>query len=273
MDTIIMDVTPETLLSASFEHFVAYVMHCGQTPNGENHDSPELAWAISGVLSSYMNSVVRTRLSPEDDIDGIIESVLDRARQRSVPLGWFLVPGTTPEDMDFRLESHGFEFEGFDPGLAVDLNILPDLTNAPDDLEVVEVLDLQTLETWVNVWSESYNSDETKRQSRFNLRASQGLGPEKSYRSYLAYLDGKPVATSELFLGAGVAAIVWVGTIPSARRQGIGGAVTLAPLLEARRLGYRIGSLMASELGYPVYRKLGFQEYCRFPQYVWKPEK
>jgi predicted GNAT family acetyltransferase len=51
------------------------------------------------------------------------------------------------------------------------------------------------------------------------------------------------------------------------RGQGIGAAITLAPLLEARRLGYRIGALTASAMGYPVYVRLGFQEMCRIPVY------
>jgi hypothetical protein len=219
-----------------------------------------------------MSSVVRTQLSPEADVDGVIESVLAHAKRRLVPLGWFLLPGTTPEDIGSKLEEHGFKFESHDPGLAVDLQKLPDNVSAPDNLRIVEVLDLPTLETWVNTWGDSYNSNEKKRQSRYELRASQSLGPKSTYRPFLAYLDDQPVATSELFLGAGVAAIVWVGTVPSARRQGIGAAITLAPLLEARRLGYRIGSLMASELGYPVYLNLGFKEYSRFPVYIWQPE-
>ena len=46
---------------------------------------------------------------------------------------------------------------------------------------------------------------------------------------------------------------------------------TMAPLLKARRLGYRIGSLTASPMGYQVYRQLGFQEMCRLPVYIWQP--
>ena len=271
LNAIVKEVSPATLFTASHEHFMAYELYCAHAPNGEIHDTPELAWGISGVLSPYMNSVVRTRLNPEADVDEVIETVLHRAKQRSVPMGWFLLPGSEPYDMGPKLVAHGLTYDGADPGMSVDLQALPDRVPSPPHLRIVEVLDRATLEQWMSAWGDSYNATDIKRQNRFDFRAGQGLDSKLPYRSFLAYLDDQPVATSELFLGAGVAAVVWVGTIPAARRQGIGAAITLAPLLEARRLGYRIGSLTASPMGYPVYQQLGFQEYCRIPVYLWLP--
>ena len=76
------------------------------------------------------------------------------------------------------------------------------------------------------------------------------------------------MAAAALFLGAGVAGIYNVCTVPEARGRGIGGAVTGAALREAASRGLRLAVLGSSEMGYPVYRRLGFHDVSRLRSYA-----
>jgi hypothetical protein len=48
-------------------------------------------------------------------------------------------------------------------------------------------------------------------------------------------------------------------------------AATVAALREARRLGYGLGVLGSSGMGYGLDRRLGFEERCRIGLYEWQP--
>jgi GNAT superfamily N-acetyltransferase len=271
MSEIVHDVSPSTLLAASENHYVAYGLHCARTPAGEARETPELVWGLSGVPNRYLNGVLRTRLAPDVDVDALIETTLGRFKARRQPMAWWVMPSTQPAELGGRLEAHGLAHTGDAPAMAVDLQALPAQVPAPPGLVLEEVLDVPTLHAWVQTMGTTNEWPEARRDAFVRMRQSQGLGARLPYRTFLARLDGLPVGTSELFLGAGVAAIVWVATLPQARRQGIGATLTLLPLLQARHLGYRMGTLMASEEGYPVYRRLGFQETCWFARYSWMP--
>jgi hypothetical protein len=55
----------------------------------------------------------------------------------------------------------------------------------------------------------------------------------------------------------------------------MGKAMSLAPLRDARALGYRIATIYsaASGMGRNIYRRLGFQEYFGVTQYSCTPER
>jgi len=90
---------------------------------------------------------------------------------------------------------------------------------------------------------------------------------------YLGGFQGKPVSTPALFLGAGVAGIHGVTTLPDYRGKGIATAMTYPPLLAAREQGYRMGVLFSSEMAIDIYRKIGFQEYGEGDIYMWQPDE
>jgi GNAT superfamily N-acetyltransferase len=148
--------------------------------------------------------------------------------------------------------------------MAVDLEALNN-PQAVDGLEVRVVADEEALRTWAHIFTLGYGLPAEWEPSIYDLQLRLGLG--FPIRNYVGYLNDEPVATSTIFFGAGVAGIYSVSTLPEARGKGIGAAVTLRPLNNAREMGYRAGVLQSSDMGYNIYKKLSFRHLCQIEHF------
>ncbi|MEW6187466.1 MAG: GNAT family N-acetyltransferase [Thermodesulfobacteriota bacterium] len=96
--------------------------------------------------------------------------------------------------------------------------------------------------------------------------------PERVLRPYnycvVAYLDEKTVSAAMIILSHSIAGVYWVGTLEGARKKGLGQACTAMVTNEAFRRGAAAVILQASQFGEPIYRRLGFHEFTRYPWYM-----
>lgn len=137
-----------------------------------------------------------------------------------------------------------------------------------DGFEIRAANDEETMRTWAHIFTLGYGLPTDWEDPVFEAWIRLGL--DSPMRNYVGYLDGTPVSTSCVFLGGGVAGIYNVATLPDARGKGIGAALTLRPLVEAREMGYRIGVLQASDMGFGVYQRLGFRHLCQIENFYLK---
>lgn len=184
-------------------------------------------------------------------------------------MNWFVGPSSRPSGLGTYLERHGFAPRSGLPGMAVDLMALKEDRSPPTDLIVERVNDAEMLAAWARTAWTGTGFPEESRRAFVELESSVGSVLDTSRLRYLGYQRGVPVATSAMILQDGVAGIYAVAALPEARRQGLGTALTLAPLRDALDMGYRVGTLQASSIGYWVYRRLGFRQVCEFGVYVW----
>jgi GNAT superfamily N-acetyltransferase len=166
------------------------------------------------------------------------------------------------------LTSRGFKWMEGPYGMSVDLNRLAETGSIPAGAEIKIVSDEKSVQDCAEAIVHGYGFPPDWKDLTIDFLL--GLGLEGPYRSYVAYWEGKPVSTAAVFFGQEVAGIYTVATIPEARGKGFGAAVTLAPLLEARNLGYRVGILQASEMGFPVYKRLGFEQNFRVGSFFYE---
>ncbi|HET9963859.1 MAG TPA: GNAT family N-acetyltransferase [Rubrobacter sp.] len=250
------------------ENGAEFLMTLGRAAGAEERDDGRVRWAIGNSPIDYHNCVVHADLT-QNEADREIEASLQRMREHEVPGSWHVGPSMRPPDLGWRLITHGFEYGGDDIGMAVDLSALPHEVPVPDDFVIERVRDEAGLAAWVEALGSGFGEGPV--EAEWVGEMYRRLGFEGPWRHYLGRVDEEPVATATSFFGAGVAGIYFVCTVERARRRGIGARITLAALSEARDLGYSVGVLGSSEMGYSVYRGLGFEEYCRIGLYEWRP--
>ena len=152
--------------------------------------------------------------------------------QAVTSFSWWLAPSLHPATWSPYLLPHGFIYTDSTPGMAVDLAALGPVR---PPLSIQRVEDQQMLSVWAKTFIQGYGLPDTMTPAFLAL--IEGLGTDLPFRHYLGLLNDQPVATASLFIGAGVAGIYNVATLAEVRGRGIGSAITLLPLLEARDLG------------------------------------
>ena len=239
-----------------------------RSPGVEIITGPKLTcWHTAVPLHLFQIILIK---QPGDDGDKhMLQEAIDFFTVRGVTaLTCFFDVGVPVAGWIEPLRELGFTLDAGMPGLAIDLDLLREGRPVAGEFHIQAIQDHEAFSEWVRPYILGSEMSSEVGEPLFDLFAR--AGHQLPFRHYMGYLDGKPVATSSLFLGAGVAGIYNVATLPEARRKGIGAAVTAAPLKDAKSLGYRAGILHASPMGLPVYERLGFRRLCNVEWYLWK---
>jgi GNAT superfamily N-acetyltransferase len=272
MADVLVDFSKASMAHAVEANLFSFFHHLAIWPRVEVHDDDECRWTISDLKYPLFNSVMRASVDDEG-ADRLIAARMDACRLRGVPMLWWTGPSTAPSDLGDRLLRIGFFLEPA-YGMAADLHAAGDATSETTvgGLAIERVRDHAALREWSRVLCDAFGAPPSFGDAFAAMADGIGLDDSSAFRHYLALLGGVPVATSSLFLGAGVAGIYDVSTLPERRRRGIGAAITRFAMSDARDAGYRMAILHASNLGVGMYRSLGFEELCDIGQYVWVPE-
>ncbi len=234
----------------------------------EVYESPEIAWAFTDIPYPMFNAVLCSRLSFEK-ADSTIEEILAQATRRSVPMAWYVLPTSQPSDLEERLKARNFKFMTAATGMTADLQRLKPNVPMPKGLTIEEVKDEEGLRDWCSVMAQVFETPDYATDAMLRSYRAVGFGKDKPCMHYLARMEGLPVGTSSAIFGGSAVTLANVASLSDFRRQGIGSAATVAPLVEAKSRGYRLGTLAAYNMGRGVYQGLGFVERCQMGIYIW----
>ena len=260
MEEILNDFSPAALADAVRNNLYACFLSLPPTEHTTTQAGDGWRAWYTGAAYPWFNGVLASTQAAETE-DEQIDAALRTFAGYGGIITWWLAPHVAVDPWRERLAARGFRYDANTPGMAIDLSTL-DLSAAPvSGLEIRRVASAADMQVWGETFAAGYELPPALHGSTITF--FNELGYDLPVRHYLGLLDGEPIATASLFIGAGVAGIMYISTLPAARRRGIGAAVTLAALIDGRDMGYRIGVLQSSNLGYPVYRRIGFVEVCK----------
>ena len=85
---------------------------------------------------------------------------------------------------------------------------------------------------------------------------------------YVGYADGDPVISGLGWRTGRTVGIYSIATIESARRRGYGAAMTARVVADGVVAGCDVAALQSSEMGRPIYERLGFRTVVRYAAYI-----
>lgn len=242
----------------------------GCLPNAVYRNQADAAWFMSDLAFPLFNGVIHARFEAASAGRRIGEIVAN-FKAHGKAMVWWTGPATRPHDLGKHLQAAGLVPLEQMPGMAADLAALNENAPANPALVLKRVGNAAELKQWIEPFAANFEVPGNAVTPLYESIARLGFDEAGNLHHYLALLNGEAVGTSTVYLGAGVAGIYNVSTLPRARRQGVGMAVTLAPLQMARQRGYRIAILQSSAMGYNIYQRLGFKPYCDVNLYLYLP--
>jgi GNAT superfamily N-acetyltransferase len=244
---LLQDATPQQLEQAAALNHTALFRKEAVTLGGRILSREGLEWTSGSAQVPSM--IAFPSLSPERAGELLDELIAFYLRHPPKGAGCWSLDPPAPGDLGLRLLARGFQ-PGWRPRwMGLDLGQVRTGHDSPEGLTIVR---------------DNTVSLERVRDLPYAhviMPAVQMAEIPGQWTRFVARWQGRIVGHSVVYLSTGpygAAGIYHVGVVPTARRQGIGKAVTLAACLFARDKGYRYAVLNSTDAGQRCYEQLGF---------------
>jgi hypothetical protein len=232
------------------------VLHGARTAGRPYAVRDGLVVAWQGDRGFYTNGAILT--SVPADWDATLGHVADVVPRLAPAL--LISPFSTPD-----LSGRGWQLVGHPP-LMVRLPGEAAAPSLPAALHIDEVVDQPGLEVFERTLVDGYPSPEQQPYEWGGFLHERVLGGAS--RFWVGFVAGRPVATAASHTAAGVNNVEFVATVAGERGRGYGAAVTWAATTADPSLP---AVLIASDLGRPVYERLGYVLLTRWTLWLRPP--
>jgi GNAT superfamily N-acetyltransferase len=267
MEKMIENTSSDELVTAMDSNLIAFWAAYGRGNGSTLYTTSDVVWFYTGIQFPLFNGVLYAKLKPTG-VKAVIDSLQAKIDEQGASALWWISPQSKPDNLGSLLEQQGLKPAGETPGMAIDLVLLENKPETITNFTIRKVGSMEMQALWARIAAIGTGFSDIATEEMVRLEETLSDPQYKAQHRYIGFLNDTPVATSALVLDSGVAGIYAVATIPEARRKGIGRFMTLIPLLEAKQIGYRVGILQASSMGYQIYKKIGFKDICKYRTYL-----
>jgi len=190
---------------------------------------------------------------PVTDVATTVGRVKEFYAAAPAPHAPFLLDSAWPTP---DLREHGLTLMGHPPLMVRRADL--DLPPAPPELRIVEATDAHLAGDLERTLIDGYPAPPMQPFETVRLFTPAAFAAE-GWHHFVGYVDEQPVAAGSCFVGDRLLRVENIATLESVRGRGYGVAITAATLAAAPKTAV----LVASDLGRPIYEKLGFAAVLR----------
>lgn len=220
-------------------------------------DDGDLVGALKTEAGPWGNDVVALRPFGDEAVSALVDRVAAFADRPAML--WCAWPA--PD-----LSAHGFTLMGHPPGMVRAPG--GEAPPVPDALRVVEADNDDAMTDYDRTCTLGFPVNAQDGSPLYGIITPELRGGP--WRFFVGYEGDEPVTVASVFVGAGVAQVEYVATMPDHRGKGYGEGVTWAATMAEPELP---AVLIASDLGRPVYERMGYLPYTRFTLWHWPGQR
>jgi GNAT superfamily N-acetyltransferase len=246
-------------LAAVEENLWSMWSQFGYGPGCALHTDEGMLWFETPIPVPPYNMVVRCQV--DEEADSAIAKVFSHFQHRGVPFVWVVHPSARPADLESRLEIQGFEAVEQVTGMAMDLAELQASRVVPSGVEIHRVAPAQDLALYMEFVAARWHVPVAARPHLALIADAFHIGETGSpNRAWIAVRDGMAIAKVLTHDVGEVVGIYGMATRSASRGLGLGRALCMTALADARKRGCRLAVLHSTPMAVTLYRSVGFRE-------------
>ncbi|MFN8462104.1 MAG: GNAT family N-acetyltransferase [Anaerolineales bacterium] len=247
-------ILPEQVENSSFD----YLAFLGSLPKFEKRFESDVAMISADAPAYYFNAAFHARFNGnvEQRIKQVKEYFSERGRSFFV---WQVTPSSQPVNLSEQIQQHGGELLESLPYMALLLHDLCRDFPVSSNFHCETVRTHEMLGAWTSIYGRARGYSESDNRL-FDIFSDMDLTESSPLQLILGYLDHAPVATYSVFMGKKAAGLYSLSTLPEARGNGIGTAMSIAAADLAIAYNYTTAMLLSEHMSRNLCKRLGFVE-------------